>query len=147
MNSEEIKKRLISQSTPDDQWIKEAKLRRDNQDWLNLSAKIAVHILLTLRKRGMTQKDLAMGLNLSPQYVNKIVKGKENLTLETITKLEKALDISLIDIASHSTSQSYDFESWGKDNLFYSKMKIVKSEMNLSSKPDCIYNSPTLKIA
>lgn len=37
-------------------------------------------------------------MDVSPQYVNKIVKGKENLSLETIAKIEEALGISLISV-------------------------------------------------
>ena len=37
-------------------------------------------------------------MNVTPQYVNNIVKGRENLTLETIAKLEKALGIELMTI-------------------------------------------------
>jgi plasmid maintenance system antidote protein VapI len=37
-------------------------------------------------------------MNVSAQQINKIVKGKQNLTFETIGKLEDALGISLIEI-------------------------------------------------
>jgi plasmid maintenance system antidote protein VapI len=36
-------------------------------------------------------------MQVSPQHINKIVKGQENLTLETITNLELALGIKIID--------------------------------------------------
>jgi transcriptional regulator with XRE-family HTH domain len=42
---------------------------------------------------------------VSAQYINKIVKGKENLTLDTICKLEQALEIELITV---STSKSIE---------------------------------------
>jgi transcriptional regulator with XRE-family HTH domain len=35
-------------------------------------------------------------LGVSPQYVSKILKGSENMTLETIAKLEDALGVNLI---------------------------------------------------
>jgi transcriptional regulator with XRE-family HTH domain len=56
-----------------------------------------------LREKGMTQKDLAEKLNVSPQQVSKIVKGKENLTLETISKLEYVLGVELI-LTTHAAS-------------------------------------------
>jgi plasmid maintenance system antidote protein VapI len=40
-------------------------------------------------------------MNVSAQQVNKIVSGRENLTLETIVKLEDVLDISIL----HSTHE------------------------------------------
>lgn len=40
-------------------------------------------------------------MDVTPQYVNKIVKGKENLSLETIWKIEEALGINLISVNSN----------------------------------------------
>jgi plasmid maintenance system antidote protein VapI len=40
-------------------------------------------------------------MNVSAQQINKIVKGKQNLTFETIGKLEDALGISLIEIIDY----------------------------------------------
>jgi transcriptional regulator with XRE-family HTH domain len=35
-------------------------------------------------------------MNCTQQYVSKILKGKENMSLETLSKLEDALGIDLI---------------------------------------------------
>ena len=35
-------------------------------------------------------------MNCTQQYVSKILKGKENMSLDTLTRLEDALGISLI---------------------------------------------------
>ncbi len=77
-------------------WIDNAEKRQKNKDWLKNSKKIALKVLQTLRDKKMSQKNLAEIINVSPQQINKIVKGKENMTLETITKLENALDIRLL---------------------------------------------------
>jgi len=83
-------------------WLEKAKKRQENKEWLKHSQKIAVKILRTLRENkakgeGLSkQTELALAVGVSPQQINKIVKGKENLTLETISKLEQALNISLI---------------------------------------------------
>lgn len=66
-------------ATPDSSWIQEAGERIKNRDWLDKS-------------------DLAEVLNVTPQQISKIVKGQENFTLETICKIEKALDIEIISI-------------------------------------------------
>jgi transcriptional regulator with XRE-family HTH domain len=65
---------------------------------LNKSARIAIKILRTIRAKYITQLQLAGMLNVSPQQISKIVKGQENLTILTLTKLENALNISLIEI-------------------------------------------------
>lgn len=53
-------------------------------------------VLEALKAQMLTQRDLAEKMNVSPQQINKIVKGQENLTLETITNLELALGIHII---------------------------------------------------
>lgn len=77
-------------------WILDAEKRNENKEWLKHSQMIALKVLRSLKAKKMTQKDLAFKMNMKPQQVNKIVKGKENITLETISKLEKALEINLI---------------------------------------------------
>lgn len=68
-------------------WYEKATERRKNRGWLRKSQKIALKVLQVLKEREITQKELARQLGISPQQVNKIVKGKENFDLETITRL------------------------------------------------------------
>ena len=44
----------------------------------------------------MTQKALAEKMGCSQQYVSKILKGRENLSIETLCKIEDALQITLL---------------------------------------------------
>jgi len=44
----------------------------------------------------MSQKALAECVGVSPQYINKVLNGQENLSLQTIAKLSDALNIELI---------------------------------------------------
>lgn len=89
-------------------WKEEAIERRKNRSWTDRSSKIAVRILREIRKQktenGMSQKMLAKKMGVSPQYINKVVKGKENLTLETISKIEDVLGITLLEIPATKTS-------------------------------------------
>lgn len=89
----EILNKLVS---GDSDWNEQAQTRQNNAYWLKHSQQIAIKILKTLRERNMKQTEFAALLNVSPQQVNKIVKGKENLTLETISRIEEVLKISII---------------------------------------------------
>jgi plasmid maintenance system antidote protein VapI len=80
---------------------KKIQWRIANAEWLKKSGAIALRVLMALKEKNMSQKTLAEIMNVSPQQVNKIVKGSENLTLETISKLEQALDIDLINISKN----------------------------------------------
>ncbi|MDY3062689.1 MAG: helix-turn-helix transcriptional regulator [Bacteroidaceae bacterium] len=77
-------------------WREDAEWRRNNWTWLQHSQKIAVKILLQMKVLGLTQKSLAEQMNCTQQYISKILKGKENMSLETLSKLENALKINLI---------------------------------------------------
>ena len=95
--------RITSSQSSD--WKEQAKFRRENREWLKKSAAIALKVLEALKTQQLSQKDLAQRTNISPQQVNKIVKGQENLTLETITNLEIVLGIKIIaSTTDHSKS-------------------------------------------
>lgn len=107
----EIRKR-IEEIAIDDKgsWIEKARYRRDNRPWLRKSQRIAVRILSVLDKKGIQQKELAKALNVSPQQISKIVQGKQNLTLETISKLEAVLGIKLFDVPVSQFEMNEDAE-------------------------------------
>jgi ribosome-binding protein aMBF1 (putative translation factor) len=84
------------------EWKAKAQYRRENREWLKRSAAIAVRVLDALKAQNLSQKELAERMNISPQQISKIVKGQENLTLETISNLEIALDIQIIEETSTS---------------------------------------------
>ena len=69
---------------------------KQNQKWLDKSSEIAVNILEALKDQKISQKKLADKMEVSAQQINKIIKGNQNLTLETISKLEDALNITLL---------------------------------------------------
>lgn len=84
------------QSETPSTWRDEAEWRRTNWSWMRHSQKIAVKVLLQMKQMGLTQKALAERMDCTQQYVSKILKGKENMSLDTLSKLEDALGINLI---------------------------------------------------
>jgi predicted XRE-type DNA-binding protein len=84
------------QSDTPSKWREEAEWRRENASWLRHSQQIAVQVLLKMKELRLTQKALAERMNCTQQYVSKILKGNENLSLDTIARLEDALQINLI---------------------------------------------------
>ncbi len=95
----EIRRKLGALSKGESsEWAAKAQWRKENRAWLKKSQAIAFEVLEALDEKKITQKKLAGQMHVTPQYINNIVKGKENLTLETIAKLEKALSIELMTI-------------------------------------------------
>ncbi len=78
-------------------YLQNAKFRIENKKWLSYSSNIALRVLAALEEsEEMIQKSLAEKVGVSPQYINKVLKGQENLSLQTIAKLSEALNIELI---------------------------------------------------
>jgi plasmid maintenance system antidote protein VapI len=98
MTSENVKNFLKLVSDEKSDWLEKAIWRKENRDWLRNSQRIAIRILSELRKTGMSKEMLADKMGVSVKYVNEIVKGQKNLTLKTISKLEKGLGVKLIEI-------------------------------------------------
>ncbi len=67
-----------------------------NKPHLEISQAIAIKVLEKLDKLGWSQKELALKMGVSPQQISKIVRGTENLTLESLVKIEKVLGIQLL---------------------------------------------------
>ncbi|WP_395046407.1 multiprotein-bridging factor 1 family protein [Flavobacterium sp.] len=82
-------------------WLDKFLYYKANKSWLDKSAMVAVNVLEALKAKGWSQKDLAQKMKVSAQQVNKILKGQQNLTFETICKLETALEISLMEIIDY----------------------------------------------
>ena len=87
-----------SSSTPS-RWREKAEWRRANRDWLPYSRKIAIQATMALEEQNLTQRQLAERMGCSAQYISRLLKGEENLSLETIAKLEHALNVSIAQAA------------------------------------------------
>ena len=77
-------------------WKEKAQWRRENRRWLRYSGFIALTVMNRLEEKKLSQRELAERMKCSPQYVSKLLKGSENLTLDTISKLEECLDLDLL---------------------------------------------------
>lgn len=87
------------QSMTPSRWRDDAEWRRENRGWLRYSQYIAIKMMSRMDELHMTQASLAEQMGCSQQYVSKVLKGKENLSLESIWKIENALDIDLVKLA------------------------------------------------
>lgn len=126
----------LASPTPD-KWREKAEWRRANREWLRKSQDIAVTLLDCMAAKGMTQKELAKQMEVSPQYINRILKGSENLTLETISKFESLLGITLISVKSYEWQQKVE-DSWYNPAV---------STFDSATKPACLtvyYNNEHL---
>lgn len=91
--------------------------RIKNRAMLRESQNIALKVLDKLEELRWSQRKLAREMGVTPQQITKIVKGQENLTLETQIKLQTILKIPIL--ASY-----YD----SKEEKGISEVAITKTE-------------------
>lgn len=112
--------------------LEKIRKRIANRDMVRESQRIAIKVLIRLDELGWTQKKLAEIMEVSPQQVNKIVKGNENLTLETIVKLQNMLNVPLL--------ASYEVKNTPKTNIvhYQKETTISVEDMQLQDANSCI---------
>lgn len=108
--------KLASVAKPRSEEAKErARFRKENREWLRMSQEIALCLHYYLRNAGLTQKDLADKMGVSAVYVGKLLKGGENLTLETICKIQKAICKNIVTIAKpYVCNMVINFQGWSR---------------------------------
>ena len=84
------------QSPKPSRWREDAQWRRDNEYWLKYSRYITLQVMRAMDEQSVTQVELAKRMGCTQQYVSNLLKGSSNMTLETIARLENALNIDLI---------------------------------------------------
>ena len=84
------------QSKTPSKWREEAQWRKENRDWLRYSQRIAILLLFYMKREGLTQAAMAERIGCTQQYVSKLLKGTENLTIETIAKIERVTNQKLM---------------------------------------------------
>lgn len=89
---------------------------------------ISASVYKRLKSLGMSQKELAKAMGVSPGRISQIIRGEQGMSLKTLAKLEVALDMRLDSgfryeeqpmIAAHTSSapiphQNKTETAWGK---------------------------------
>ena len=73
-------------------------MENKREDWVCHSQAIAATMSDRMEELGMTQRVLAEKMNCTQQYVSKVLKGRENSSLETLSKIENALGIKILQV-------------------------------------------------
>ena len=94
--TEVVKKLEQHMSATPSKWREKAEFRLANKSWLRYSQYVAMLMLDKMEEIGLNQRGLAERMGCSQQYVSKILKGQENLSIETICKIEDALEVELL---------------------------------------------------
>lgn len=70
----------------------------------NTSEKIGKLVAESRMQRGLTQSEFAKAMNTSQSAINRIEKGKQNISLEMLARISEVLNKQLVNISPHSTN-------------------------------------------
>ena len=87
----------VHKSTTPSRWKEKALARHENKEWLRYSQRIAMMMIDRMEELEITQKVVAEKMGCSQQYISRVLKGTENLSIETIFKIESALDLQIFE--------------------------------------------------
>ncbi len=76
--------------------VQEVEIQQDVKNWVQYSQRIVAVMSERMSELGLTQQMLAEKMNCTQQYISNVLKGRKNMSLETICKIENALDIEII---------------------------------------------------
>jgi transcriptional regulator with XRE-family HTH domain len=123
MTNKEKFLKLVSES--DESTLEQVRYRIKNRAMLRESQKIALKVLIKLDKLHWSQRDLAKKMDVSPQQINKIVSGKENLSIETQIKLQTILDIPVL------ASYYEDKIKENKSDFSFTKTSVYNNDLKM----------------
>ena len=85
------------QSETPSRFTENAEWRKENASWLRWSRQVALAIIDYMQENGMKRADLAKKLDVSPQYVSRLLSGTENLSFKSIANIEEKLGVNCLD--------------------------------------------------
>lgn len=117
-------------SEDDSKTMEWAKAQKANRKLRRAAQKIAISILKRLKELGWNQKDLAGKMDVSPQLVNKWVKGKENnFSLELLFRIGDYLGIDLIEIPLNQSTVEISSKSIEYSQTYEKREPIVSCKI------------------
>lgn len=82
---------------PTETWISKSKYEIDNEEEILACRRIILKIVRYMKDNNMTQRELAEKLNVSPQYINKLIHGQNSdLKISTALRYGRILGLKLI---------------------------------------------------
>jgi transcriptional regulator with XRE-family HTH domain len=98
-------KRLIEEATLDNSWREKFQFQLDNEETEDFLFELSLRIVMRLEELGWTKSKLAEELNVTKQYVSKLLRSRENLSITTIFKIQNVLGMKLIEIPKQNKNK------------------------------------------
>jgi transcriptional regulator with XRE-family HTH domain len=103
MKNDKLRQFLQQEAKPMAGWeeFKDGMLNADREEQ-RYRFRIAAKILEYIADNDLTQKAFAERIGCKPQYLGRVLKGKQDLRLSTMLKIQRAMDTDLIRVAEES---------------------------------------------
>lgn len=89
-------------------WISRTKFEIEHEEELLECRRIVLKIVRYMKDNGLSQKELASRLNVTPQYINKFLHGQElDLKISTVIRYGKLLGINLIEVPRDKPKEEF----------------------------------------
>ena len=88
-----IDNRTVTQTSVKEQRVN---MEQEVKDWEKFSRQIVLAMSKRMAELGMSQQMLGEKMNCTQQYVSKVLKVQKNMSLETLFKIESALNIEIL---------------------------------------------------
>lgn len=100
MNEDKVNKFKALISDNESSFVEESKVIVANEEWLLASAGVIFMLMdfMASQSPKMKKVQLAKELGVSAQYVGKLLRGEENLTLQTLTKIAHVMNLTLMEL-------------------------------------------------
>lgn len=79
-------------------FTEEARWRQENEPWLRMSQHVALCVIGFMQEHALSRAEVASLIGVTPQYLSRIISGRENFSVKTIAKIETALGITIFPI-------------------------------------------------
>ncbi len=127
---------------PTTTWISRSKDEIKNEEEFLACRRIILKIVRYMKDNNMSQKDLAEKLNVSPQYINKLIHGQDlDLKITTALRYGRILGIKLIvlpedEFVTHRMTINYchisaHFDNNGNNHFNYTgSNQLIRLRLN-----------------
>lgn len=96
MNNKSVEFLEAHESETPSRFAANAAERLENESWLRWSRQIALSLIDYMETNSLKRTELAERLNVSPQYVSRLLSGRENLSLKSLASIKEKLSIDIL---------------------------------------------------
>ena len=127
------KKILMAEELPQFQASIDA-MPEDSRIFIDKSLEIANYIFKVMEFKNMKQKDLALALGKTEAEISKWLAGMHNYTLRSLSKIEAALDVTIICTPENNKAVSLKYSSRRKAEPIDQFINNEHSELDYTAK-------------